>query len=241
MLVRFWGTRGSLPVALNAAAVRGKIIQAVQTAVGMDLHTNEQIEAFVDHQLDFATAGTYGGNSSCVEIDDGGGAYTICDLGTGVRAFGDHFLHDPKPGRAKTFNVFLSHLHWDHVMGFPLFGPAFLPDHRIVIHGCHELLEQAIRAQFSIPSFPVPFEALRARVEFATLEAGEIHELGDRMTVRPMRQNHPGDSYGYRFEKHGKCVVYATDLELPDSGSVADATVGFFRGADLVVSMPCTP
>src|SRR2546427_9035803 len=35
-------------------------------------------------------------------------------------------------------SVFMSHVHWDHIMGFPFFGPAYVPGTRIRIHGCHE-------------------------------------------------------------------------------------------------------
>lgn len=39
----------------------------------------------VDSTLPFATSGTYGGNTSCVEIVTGGAEYALCDMGTGAR------------------------------------------------------------------------------------------------------------------------------------------------------------
>jgi len=41
----------------------------------------------------------------------------------------------------------MSHVHWDHIMGFPFFGPAYVPGTHIRIHGCHEVMEQAFRLQ----------------------------------------------------------------------------------------------
>src|SRR5262249_60496277 len=79
--VRFWGTRGSLPAPLAERAVRGKIRDALLAARGRTLDTPEAIDAFIDHALPFSVRGTFGGNTSCVEIVTGGGAYLLCGLG----------------------------------------------------------------------------------------------------------------------------------------------------------------
>ena len=145
----------------------------------------------------------------------------------------------PHPGKKKIFNVFVSHLHWDHIMGFPLFTPAYIPGHKIIIHGCHQLLEQAFRTQHSSPGFPIPFDALGADIEFVALEPGQTYDVGN-LTVRPKLQYHEGDSFGYRFEGGGKSVVYSTDSEhRQDLTDEADkewnAFIEFFKDADVVV------
>ena len=243
MKVRFWGTRGSLPAPVTAAGIREKMIRAFEQAAGKDLQTRDQIETFVDNDLDFATAGTYGGNTSCVEIDDGSDEYILCDLGTGARPFGNNFMASPHPGKKKIFNVFISHLHWDHIMGFPLFTPAYITGHKIIIHGCHQLLERAFRTQHSSPGFPIPFDALGADIEFVALEPGQTYDIGN-LTVRPKLQYHEGDSFGHRFEGGGKSVVYSTDSEhRQDLTDEADkewnAFIEFFKDADVVVSTRC--
>src|SRR5215472_16734714 len=55
------------------------------------------------------------------------------------------------------FNIFLSHPHWDHIMGFPFFAPAYIPGNRIRIFGCHQTLEEALSTQHSAPWFPIDF------------------------------------------------------------------------------------
>ena len=138
--VRFWGTRGSLPAPLGERAVRAKIRDALLAARGHALETEHAIDAFIDSRLPFSVRGTFGGNTSCVEIITGGDEYVICDLGTGVREFGNRVLREHGPGRKHTFNIFLSHPHWDHIMGFPFFAPAYIPGNRICIYGCHGVL-----------------------------------------------------------------------------------------------------
>jgi phosphoribosyl 1,2-cyclic phosphodiesterase len=129
----------------------------------------------------------------------------------------------------------MSHVHWDHIMGFPFFGPAYVPGTRIRIHGCHDNLELAYRLQQSPPCFPVSFDQLGAPIEFVRLPAAKPMEVSG-LKVTGQLQRHSGDSYGYRFELGGRSVVYTTDSEhkLEDRAQTA-AIVSFFRDADLVI------
>jgi hypothetical protein len=63
MRVRFWGTRGSLPVSLTAADVRAKLVTALRGASGRTFASERELEDYVDG-LDLAVSGTYGGHSS---------------------------------------------------------------------------------------------------------------------------------------------------------------------------------
>jgi phosphoribosyl 1,2-cyclic phosphodiesterase len=129
----------------------------------------------------------------------------------------------------------MSHVHWDHIMGFPFFVPAFIPGNRIRIHSCHPKFESAIRGQNHEPCFPVEFSALGASIEFIPLEAGVPYEIGGA-TVTGLPQLHGGESFGYRIERDGRSVVYTTDAEYkPEDTDQMSRTVEFFRGADLVI------
>jgi phosphoribosyl 1,2-cyclic phosphodiesterase len=232
--VRFWGTRGSLPVALTASQVRARIVHALRGAAGRTLASDDAIDGYVD-SLGFDVAGTFGGHTSCMQIDTGDPAYVICDLGSGVRPFGQAVLAQHGPASPKHYDIFMSHVHWDHIMGLPFFAPAYIPGNRIVIYGGHEALEMALRRQMDRPSFPVDFSALKADIRFVHLAPDQRHDVAG-MAVTLLRQRHAGDSYGYRFEKNGRTVVYSTDSEhkLGDARE-AQRFVAFFRDADLVV------
>src|SRR3954468_9867105 len=211
MRVRFWGTRGSMPVSLTWHDLRDRLAQALVAANGRGLDDIQKAAAFVEHQLDFALSHTFGGHSSCVEFETGSDQYFVCDMGSGARPFGAHVLAR-QSGRPAVVNIFMSHMHWDHIMGFPFFGPAYVPGTRLRIYGCHALLEQAFRLQQSPPCFPVSFEQLGATIEFVKLVPEKTIEVGG-LKVMPQLQHHSGDSYGYRFETQGKSLVYTTDSE----------------------------
>jgi anti-anti-sigma factor len=233
--VCFWGTRGSLPAPLRGQAVRGKIRDALLAARGRALDTPEAIDAFIDHSLPFSVRGTFGGNTPCVEIITGGAEYVVCDLGTGIREFGNRVLQENGPQQKNCFNIFMSHTHWDHIMGFPFFTPAYIPGNRIRIYGCHDVLSETLYAQQSAPCFPVDFRSLGATIDFITLEPGRPYEVAG-LSVTAIKQFHTGDSYGYRFSQGGKAIVYSTDCE--HKYSRLDETypfVAFYRNADLLI------
>lgn len=239
MKARIWGARGSLPVALTHRQIRAKIIAALEGAKGRDLSDTARIEAYVDDELGFEISGTFGGHSSCVEVEvwdpDTTKQHVILDMGTGVRPLGGAKLARYGAANPQTYHVFMSHLHWDHIMGFPFFTPAYIPGNRIIIYGCHEQLEQAFRRQQEAISFPVTFEQLGAQIAFRRLEPGVPLEI-DGLRVTAKLQLHAGDSYGYRLEHGGRSMVYSTDSEhkLEDSAA-RQGFVDFFRAADLVI------
>jgi anti-anti-sigma factor len=231
--VRFWGTRGSLPTPMPLASLRDKLAAALVAGAGQSLDTLEKAHAFVS-TLPFEIGGTHGGNSPCVELSSSGDRVVLLDMGSGARLAGADALRrlDGRPGE---FHVFMSHLHWDHIMGFPFFAPAYIPGQRIRIHGCHPQLEEAFRRQQAEPSFPVPFSRMGADISFDVLEPERDYDIAGYQ-VRASLQLHGGDSYGYRFTRDGKTVVYSTDAEhKPEQAEDARRFVALFRDADLVV------
>jgi anti-anti-sigma factor len=233
--LRFWGTRGSLPAPLRERTVRAKIRDALVAARGHALETEAAIDAFIDSTLPFSVRGTFGGNTSCVELITGGDEYVICDLGTGVREFGNRVVAEHGPAAKRCFNVFLSHLHWDHIMGFPFFPPAYIPGNLIRIHSSHPAMREALHKQQSDPCFPVDFRALPATIEFVSLEPGRTYKIAG-FSVTSLKQFHAGDSYGYRFSLGDKTIVYSTDCEHKYSNlDQSYPFIEFYRNADVLI------
>jgi phosphoribosyl 1,2-cyclic phosphodiesterase len=235
MIVRFWGTRGSLPVAAKADAIRAKIARALVAANGHSIATPAQADAFIARELDFATGATYGGATACVEIESGD-SFFVCDMGSGLREFGLSAMKRCAEGHQRTFNFFQSHLHWDHIMGFPFFVPSFDPAAKIRIHSAHPDAEEALRRQQEEISFPVPFDWLRASIDFIPMTPGQPIEV-DGLRVVAEKQAHSHDSYGYRFtDGDGRTIVFSTDSEhKADNMKDEAAFIEFFRDAELVI------
>ena len=195
------------------------------------------------------TTNKYGGNTSCVEIrvDD---TLFVCDGGTGLRELGVDLLRRGMPNI--TAHFLFSHMHWDHIQGFPFFTPAYIPVNTCNIYGTsagdhrfHSLLSGQMRSDY----FPVDFSELRSHIMATDLDNGKRPIDGVR--VRWFEQRHPGTSYAYSLEKNGVKVVYATDneidltlartfdeiqAELEKQREVPETLVEFVRGADLLIA-----
>jgi len=166
----------------------------------------------------------YGGNTTCVSVQIPG-RLIILDAGSGLRNLGLE-LSGPAPVHG-TF--FFSHVHWDHIQGFPFFIPNFDPDSVFDLYGrCatrHEALAdstvaQALLAQQQRLNFPVSVEDMGAQLNFHNIdEGGKVELVGDagKLIVTARELNHPGGCYGYRIEEHGpagvKVFAFATDHE----------------------------
>jgi phosphoribosyl 1,2-cyclic phosphodiesterase len=190
-----------------------------------------------------ATAGPefarFGGNTTCVEIEAAGDRLII-DAGTGIRVLGGKLAREARSlGRPVRATILFTHLHWDHVQGFPFFGPAFAPDTELDLFGPSEAapegsLEAVLRRQMSPPTFPVTLEATTAHKRFHTIASGDELRVGD-LCVRARALSHPQGSLGYRVEHGGRSLCFATDTEHWEGGAVDDALLDLARDVDLLV------
>lgn len=235
MEVRFWGTRGSIPASLTAEKVWEKVRYALEIARDKKIDAATDIEAFMEEELPFWAKATYGNNTPCIEIRDGEN-FVLCDAGTGLRDFGNEYLRTYGTGSPGDFHIFMTHFHWDHIQGFPFFVPAYLKGNRITFYGCHEELKKALTLQQDTPYFPVRLKDLPAEIRFISLDADERYEI-EGFEVLAKAQSHPGLSYGYRFERDGRSVVYSTDAEHKFASDEEEAFpfIRFFNHADLLI------
>jgi phosphoribosyl 1,2-cyclic phosphodiesterase len=137
-------------------------------------------------------------------------------------------------------HIFFSHVHWDHIQGFPFFAPAFVPGNTIHLYGgmnVSRTLEETLAGQMDHPSFPVHLSDMGAKMVFHNLTEGEAVKLdaggGETAVVRTGRGNHPNGVWAYRIDHGGKSIVYATDTE---HYSVIDPQLlALSKGADILI------
>lgn len=241
MIVKYWGVRGSIPSPLTGDQVREKQVRLIKTLI-KDGGTQKlfgsagdaaAIEKYLATQSP-AMSGTYGGDTTCVEIQAKDSPLIIIDAGTGIRHFGQVlfgriFAKQPlnplnsDPGN-RDVHLFLSHYHWDHLQGFPFFGPGFLTGKlRLKIHfygrkNTQQRLSEVLAGQQQCPNFPVVWDDMpceKTCVELGRLEAKAIH-LG-ATTICYQELSHPDAVFAYSIEVNKKKFVFATDTEHKDS------------------------
>lgn len=226
-----WGSCGSLPAPLASAAIRSKLEDALWAARDHKFQSRNEIEIYLN-EMPRSFSGTYKGNTSCVQIVTESDAVILCDAGSGIRDYAQSIHPDAGP---RDYHIFISHLHWDHIQGFPFFSPAYQAGNRITFHGFHPATEACLRQQMEAPCFPVPFSSMQADIRFDIRQEGAGFDL-DGISVRTIKQQHPGDSWGYRFEAAGKSIIYSSDCEHgPESKARDYPFIEFFQSADLLI------
>ncbi len=186
-----------------------------------------------------ATSGSrfarFGGNTTCLEVTHGD-AQLVFDAGTGLRALGQKMMEEGRAQRDVTF--FFSHLHWDHIQGFPFFTPAFVPGTKIELYGPVDedgvtTLYDALDQQMKPPCFPVTLDMMASEKHFTTVASGDTVSTGP-FDVSMRALNHPQGSLGYRIEVGGRSVCFATDTEHHE-GAIDDAILDLARDVDLLI------
>jgi len=182
----------------------------------------------------------YGGNSTCLEIRTTAGQIIIVDAGSGLRNLGKALILEKD---ATQIRFFITHSHWDHLVGFPFFQPAYSPLSSITFcSGPHaqDSIRRYLTHQMEAPYFPVDFKLLKAKFDF---RCGRPHMEPDNcrldgLEVYPVSLNHPNGGYGYKFIERCKTFVFLTDNELSfqHEGGLSRAQYAeFCRGADLLI------
>lgn len=196
----------------------------------------------------------YGGNTSCIQIKTDLDYQIIIDAGSGIRSLAGSLLSDPAVKKPLKIFLFLTHTHWDHIMGFPFFTPIYIPDSEITIFGPvtfeEEPLEKVVGGQLTYKYFPLRQDELRSKIKYQNLKEGSM-QLPGGIIVSYKYLNHPLLCLGYRFEYKKKvfCTCYDHEPFLnlfegdpinEDEGQAAadennSRITAFFHNADLLV------
>lgn len=179
----------------------------------------------------------YGGNTTCLEITLSSGKVIIIDAGTGIRPLGDKLS-----AQSETLDVHLliTHIHWDHVLGFPYFGPLYKSSTHLKIDGYHTCMN-GLRSTFDNKMgdgfFPVKFADLKAEItHLDKLHHGDLQLDGVVISAAPL--HHPQGGFAFRFKEGEKLFVFMTDNELRQDrwrGRTLKDYVKFCKGADILV------
>ena len=173
----------------------------------------------------------YGGNTICVEVrcadrvmlfDAGSGMYPA---GLALRAEG-----------VGDVNLFFSHCHYDHIVGFPYFKPFFKRENDVRIWSGHlagqKTTGQMLREFMSPPWFPAPLDICCAQIATSDFRAGDTLSVHSDISIKTGMLNHPGNAIGYRIEFEGRSVAIITDTEH-EPGIYDQTVLDLIDGVDL--------
>lgn len=177
----------------------------------------------------------YGGNTMCLASRLGDDEYLMLDCGSGARPLG-HEIAKRHRGSRSRIHVLMSHYHFDHVEGLPLFNPLYDPNATIRIHGAPpegHTLRETFERLVAPPYFPVRLAGAPAHIEYVELNGASFIIGGLRVSTLPL--NHPDGCLAFRLEREdGVSVVFATDHEhgIPE---IDAALARFSKDADHLI------
>jgi phosphoribosyl 1,2-cyclic phosphodiesterase len=154
----------------------------------------------------------YGGNTSCIEIR-ADGELIVLDAGSGIRGLG-LALENEFGSRPINLSLLITHVHWDHIQGFPFFVPAYNDKNQIQIlgyDGAGSALREILKGQMATPFFPVALYDLPGKINIQKLESMDF-KIGN-VRVRSRFVNHPGVCVGYRILTSKGSIAYLPDHE----------------------------
>lgn len=172
-----------------------------------------------------------GGHTSCVSVELNQKHIVIFDAGSGLYDCGQWLMTTPY----RSVDLFITHLHIDHILGLPFFILVWNPECTINLYSERpdfmQFLEQTL---FHHPLFPVNLKDVQGRLNFHQVTVGEPISLHDHTTINSHPLNHPGGAVGYRLTTHDKSMCYITDTEH-DPNELNQELVKFIKKTNLLV------
>ena len=151
----------------------------------------------------------FGGNTASLEVRTANDDLIIIDSGSGICELGNNLS-----GPVNAY-LLISHTHWDHIQGFPFFGPNFVRGSKLTVigpKGSMKSLQSAFADQMDPVYIPLTMDQMPVELEFQEMSAGECFDAyGVKITSHTM--HHPIATFGYRLEEDGRTFVFATDQE----------------------------
>ena len=172
-----------------------------------------------------------------MSVEVGDEAPIVLDLGTGLRPLGLDLDARYGCGNPVEVTAFLSHLHWDHIIGLPFCTPLLREGGCMEVYGppqhggsLHEHIDRVVKPPF----FPVQMKELQGCIDFREV-TDDVIAVGSAK-VRVRRVPHVGTTLGFRIEAEGSSVAFVSDHQAPeDRNVVAPAVLELCDGADLVI------
>lgn len=178
--------------------------------------------------------GRYGGNTSCVSVHLDNGKTLVLDAGTGIRDLGKTLMSE----KTDIF-VIVTHVHWDHIQGFPFFIPLFQKDRLIHVFPYQQgkTVFNSLFEQMDGAHFPLSMDQLPSNYRIVNEDISQFMQAHG-FNISRINNNHPGGAYGYRIENEGRSLVYITDNELYppyEKNNDFDSFARFCKGADVLI------
>lgn len=175
----------------------------------------------------------FGTDTCCVEMRCGEHVL-IFDAGSGAASLGTALAEEG----VKDFDLYLSHCHFDHIIGLPFLPPLYDEAVTARVHAghfedattCRDMAERFMGPPF----FPLTPKQFRAAIEYRDFRPPDRLSPHAGVAISTVRLNHPNGAVGYRVDFAGRSACYITDTEHRPGRRDAEL-LATIRGADMMI------
>jgi len=226
--IRYWGVTGSMarcePLAESEQRIASAISQLLEQGdlaqlvdSGADMAA---IRRTVHDRLPRWLRSGFGGNTTCIEVNTPN-ELIILDAGGGLRPLGIDLARrwrEADSPLGQSAHLLLTHSHMDHLHAAPFFEPFYDARNDFTIWGPQKVLDSlAALLDADSPAhsvfYPLSLDRMPGIRRMIAIEADTPFEIGTTRVI-PIELNHPGAAVGYRLERGGRAVVFASDHEI---------------------------
>ncbi len=174
-----------------------------------------------------------GGHTSCVEVRTANNDLIIFDMGTGFVPLGNALLKEENP--PKSAHVFISHFHWDHIIGYLGFSPFFDDSFTCNIYGKQDKLSinEIFDRLHDYTFWPVELPLYKAKFNLQTFPNEGVN-ISNSISLKSTLHGHPNGANTYRLEINDTVIVYCTDIEHPDK-QLNQNVIELAQDADILI------
>ncbi len=232
MIIRIWGARGSSPTPLSPHEIREKIEAVIHLVNPTDLVSEATKQRFIS-SLSNDVCGTTGGNTVCIEVRTNDGEVILLDTGTGLREFEKSIIRNGE--KIDEYHIFLSHFHYDHLLGIPYFSTMYNPSAKVHFYSPYPEMEHVLAKFMEEPFHPVGWDSFTAGIDFHIMKEDEPVEIS-AAKVSCMRRTHPGGAFSYKVTENGRSFIYSSDTQLTEKDFTRNSkNNAYFQGAEVIV------
>ncbi|HEY0275146.1 MAG TPA: MBL fold metallo-hydrolase [Paenirhodobacter sp.] len=175
----------------------------------------------------------YGSQTICFEVAIGQDRL-LFDAGTGMLPASRSLC----AAGVTQIDLFFTHCHYDHIVGFPFLSHVFRPDCRTDVWSGHAMPHRRTREMVSgfmaEPYCPIGVDYLRGQLSFHDFLPGDVLTPRPGIMIRTAPLTHPGGAVGYRVEGAGRSIAIITDTEH-DPERLDPGILALIAGADLML------